>query len=108
MNSSLPITIRSASEMARGSTTWTMPSSLYSIRKSLSDATALPEGEKRFVGWAPTVSNTPSTDEGLRQTLVRGHFIANFNRRLSKVMPAVGLAALLTHAGYSAGSLENH
>lgn len=108
MNPSLPIMIRPASEISGYRTAWTSPSLPGSSLNAGGSGTALPEPIRRPFVQGPTKLNTPTTDEGVKRSLLKGHFIDTLNRRLSKAMPAVGLAALITYAGYLAEPSENH
>ena len=109
MSFSVPISIRPGTEVGLAGTTWHIASLPYSDQRTLSDATALPEGEKKPPAVVPpTGLDTPDTDKGLGQALVKSRLISTLNSRFSKVMPAVGLAAFLTHVGYFSGPYDNH
>lgn len=108
MNPSLPIVIRPASEVSGYRTAWTIPSLPSSSLESVGSGTALPEPKWHPFVQVPTKLNTSATDEGVKRSLLKGHFIDTLNRRLSKAMPAVGLAALMAHASSFSEPFENH
>lgn len=108
MNTSLPIAIHPTSDKSGYRTAWTIPLLASSSLKSVGSGTALPEPNLHPFVQGPTKPNTSNTDEGVKRSLLKGRFTDTLNHRLSKAMPAVGLAALMAHASSFAEPFENH
>src|ERR1035437_2866981 len=100
MNPSVSTVLRPTSEISGYRTAWTIPSVPNSNLETVDSGTALREPKRHPFVQVPTKLNTPTTDEGVKRSLLKGHFIDPLNRRLSKAMPVVGLAAFITYAGY--------
>ena len=71
-------------------------STLYSY----SDVTALPESERPPIVRPAAASRSQATAQGLDLKIAKNQFAELLNRRFSKVIPAVGFAALVAQAGY--------